>query len=148
VTALTLNRLAQREIEAVINNVIGNKPIHVSVRQDIIERTDGIPLFVEEMTKAVLEAGSEGAAQHTVASFPSPALAVRSPARRASRLRCPTALAPAAGPPMRQSPRPAGALRSALRAETHQRRPQAQGRRRDGRPRVERADTSPPSPRS
>ena len=33
----------------------------VLVRQDIIERTDGIPLFVEEMTKAVLEAGSEGA---------------------------------------------------------------------------------------
>jgi predicted ATPase len=41
-----------------------------------IERTDGIPLFVEEMTKAVLEVGSEGAAQQTVASFPSPALAV------------------------------------------------------------------------
>ena len=46
-----------------------------NIRQDIIERTDGIPLFVEEMTKAVLEAGSEGAAQRTVASFPSPALA-------------------------------------------------------------------------
>ena len=45
-------------------------------RQDIIERTDGIPLFVEEMTKAVLEAGSEGAAQRTVAAVPSPALAV------------------------------------------------------------------------
>ena len=41
-----------------------------------MERTDGIPLFVEEMTKAVLEAGSEGALQQTVASFPSPALAV------------------------------------------------------------------------
>ena len=34
-----------------------------SVRQDIIERTDGIPLFVEEMTKAVLEAESEGDAR-------------------------------------------------------------------------------------
>ena len=34
-----------------------------SVRQDIVERTDGIPLFVEEMTKAVLEAESEGDAQ-------------------------------------------------------------------------------------
>ena len=34
-----------------------------SVRQDIIERTDGIPLFVEEMTKAVLEAESEGEAR-------------------------------------------------------------------------------------
>jgi class 3 adenylate cyclase len=76
VTALTLNRLAQRDIETVIDNVVGNKLIPASIRQDIIERTDGIPLFVEEMTKAVLEVGSEGAAQQTVASFPSPALAV------------------------------------------------------------------------
>ena len=75
-TALTLNRLAQRDIETVIDNVVGNKLIPASVRQDIIERTDGIPLFVEEMTKAVMEAGSEGAAQQSVASFPSPALAV------------------------------------------------------------------------
>src|SRR6516165_1080315 len=76
VTAITLNRLAQRDIETVIDNVVGNKLIPASIRQDIIERTDGIPLFVEEMTKAVLEAGSEGAAQQTVASFPSSALAV------------------------------------------------------------------------
>jgi hypothetical protein len=76
VTALTLNRLAQRDIETVIDNVVGNKLIPASIRQDIIERTDGIPLFVEEMTKAVLEVGSEGATQQTVASFPSPALAV------------------------------------------------------------------------
>jgi predicted ATPase len=54
VTALTLNRLAQRDIETVIDNVVGNKLIPASIRQDIIERTDGIPLFVEEMTKAVL----------------------------------------------------------------------------------------------
>src|SRR5262249_28449580 len=46
------------------------------IRQDIIERTDGIPLFVEEMTKAVLEAGSEGAAEHAAAAVPLPALAV------------------------------------------------------------------------
>jgi predicted ATPase len=76
VTALTLNRLAQRDIETVIANVVGNKPIPASIRQDIIERTDGIPLFVEEMTKAVLEAGTEGAAQQSVASFPTPALPV------------------------------------------------------------------------
>ncbi len=44
--------------------------------QDIIERTDGIPLFVEEMTKAVLEAESEGEAQRTAATVPSSALAV------------------------------------------------------------------------
>ena len=43
---------------------------------EIVERTDGIPLFVEEMTKAVLEAESDGAARRTVAAVPSPALAV------------------------------------------------------------------------
>jgi class 3 adenylate cyclase len=77
VTALTLNRLAQREIEAVIGNVAGAKLIPANIRQDIIERTDGVPLFVEEMTKAVLEVGSESVAQQkTVASVPSSALAV------------------------------------------------------------------------
>jgi predicted ATPase len=76
VTALTVNRLAQRDIEAMIDHVVGNKLLPASVRQDIIERTDGIPLFVEEMTKAVLEAESEDEAQRTAAAVPSPALAV------------------------------------------------------------------------
>ena len=76
VTALTLNRLGGREIEALIDRVTGNKPLLASVRQEIIERTDGIPLFVEEMTKAVLEAENEGDAQRTAAAHPSPALAV------------------------------------------------------------------------
>jgi class 3 adenylate cyclase/tetratricopeptide (TPR) repeat protein len=76
VTALTINRLTQRDIEAMIDHVVGNKLIPASIRQDIIERTDGIPLFVEEMTKAVLEAGSEGAAQRTAAAIPSPTSAV------------------------------------------------------------------------
>jgi class 3 adenylate cyclase/predicted ATPase len=76
VTALTINRLAQRDIEAMIDHVVGNKLIPASVRKDIIERTDGIPLFVEEMTKAVLEAGSEEEAQRTAATVPSTALAV------------------------------------------------------------------------
>ena len=76
VTALTINRLAQREIDAMIDRVAGNKLLPASIRQDIVERTDGIPLFVEEMTKAVLEAESEGEARRTVAAVPSPALAV------------------------------------------------------------------------
>ena len=76
VTALTLNRLGQREVADLIDRVTGNKPLPASIRQDIIERTDGIPLFVEEMTKAVLEAGSESASEHTAAAVPSPALAV------------------------------------------------------------------------
>ena len=76
VTALTINRLAEREVGAMIDRVVGNKPVPGSIRQDIIERTDGIPLFVEEMTKAVLEADSESAAEHAVAAVPSPSLAV------------------------------------------------------------------------
>jgi predicted ATPase len=76
VTALTLNRLGEREIGALIDRFIGDSALPESVRQDIIERTDGIPLFVEEMTKAVLEAESEGEAGKIAAAFPSAALAV------------------------------------------------------------------------
>jgi predicted ATPase len=76
VTTLTLNRLGDREIASMIDRVIGNKLLPSSIRHDIIERTDGIPLFVEEMTKAVLEAGSDGDARHIAAAVPSAALAV------------------------------------------------------------------------
>jgi class 3 adenylate cyclase/predicted ATPase len=76
VTALTINRLAQRDVGAMIDRVAGGGSIPANLRQDIIERTDGIPLFVEEMTKAVLEAENEGDARRTAAGVPSPALAV------------------------------------------------------------------------
>ncbi len=76
VTPLTINRLAQRDVGAMIDRVVGNKLLPASIRQDIIERTDGIPLFVEEMTKAVLEAEGEGEARRTAATVPSPTLAV------------------------------------------------------------------------
>jgi len=76
VTALIVNRLAEHEAGAMIDCLVGNRLLSASIRQDIIERTDGIPLFVEEMTKAVLEAGSETAAARAIAAVPSPALAV------------------------------------------------------------------------
>ena len=76
VTALTINRLAEHDVGAIIDRVVGNKLLPAHIRQDIIERTDGIPLFVEEMTKAVLEAGSEDAARRTAAAIPSPSFAV------------------------------------------------------------------------
>jgi class 3 adenylate cyclase/tetratricopeptide (TPR) repeat protein len=76
VTALNINRLDDREIAAMIDSVTGNKLLSGSIRQEIIERTDGIPLFVEEMTKAVLEAGSEDTGQQAVSVIPSPSLAV------------------------------------------------------------------------
>ena len=73
VTALTINRLAERDVRAMIDNVVGDKPLSLEVRQDIMERTDGVPLFVEEITKAVLEAENEGAAQRAAAAILSPA---------------------------------------------------------------------------
>jgi predicted ATPase len=76
VTALTINRLGQREIDAMIDNVVGNKALPASIRQEVIDRTDGIPLFVEEMTKAVLESESESEAQRFAGAVPPPALAV------------------------------------------------------------------------
>jgi tetratricopeptide (TPR) repeat protein len=76
VTALTINRLTERDVGAIIDRIVGNKPLPASIRHDIIERTDGIPLFVEEMTKAVLEAEGEGAAEGVVAAVPSAAVAV------------------------------------------------------------------------
>jgi predicted ATPase len=76
VTTLTLNRLGECEILDMIEGVIGNKPLPANIRQDIIERTDGIPLFVEEMTKAVLEAQSQDAVEHLAGAVPSSALAV------------------------------------------------------------------------
>jgi predicted ATPase len=76
VTAFTLNRLTRREVDAMIDRVAGNEPMPANIRQEIIERNDGIPLFVEEITKAVLEADSRGAAEHTAAAIPSPAFVV------------------------------------------------------------------------
>jgi tetratricopeptide (TPR) repeat protein len=76
VTALMINRLAEHEAGAMIDRIVGDRLLSASIRQDIIERTDGIPLFVEEMTKAVLEAGSETATERVVAAVPSPTLAV------------------------------------------------------------------------
>ena len=76
VMSLALNRLGEREAAAIITHLVGNKELPADVMAEIVERTDGIPLFVEEMTKAVLEAEGEGAARRTVAAVPFPALAV------------------------------------------------------------------------
>ncbi|MGA2311994.1 MAG: adenylate/guanylate cyclase domain-containing protein [Xanthobacteraceae bacterium] len=76
VTSLALNRLGEREAAAIIARLAGNKVLPADMMAEIVERTDGIPLFVEEMTKAVLEAESEGEARRTAGAVPSPALAV------------------------------------------------------------------------
>ena len=76
VASLALNRLGEREAAVIIARIVGDKDLPADVTAEIVERTDGIPLFVEEMTKAVLEAGSEDEARQTAAAMPSPALAV------------------------------------------------------------------------
>ena len=53
-----------------IDRVIGNGMLPASIRQEIIERTDGIPLFVEEMTKAIVESG-EALEAHVASAIPS-----------------------------------------------------------------------------
>jgi predicted ATPase len=75
-TALTINRLTERQVGAMIDRIGGNQSIPESIRHDIIERTDGIPLFIEEMTEAMLEADSQDAAACVVADVPSPALSI------------------------------------------------------------------------
>jgi class 3 adenylate cyclase/tetratricopeptide (TPR) repeat protein len=55
VTTLTLNRLGRRENAILIKQVAGGKELPAVLLEQIITRTDGVPLFIEEMTKSVLE---------------------------------------------------------------------------------------------
>lgn len=55
VTMLTLNRLSPRERAALVAHITGGKALPATLLDQIVERTDGVPLFVEELTKSVLE---------------------------------------------------------------------------------------------
>ncbi len=55
-TVLSLNRFTRRDTELMVSHVTG-KALPSEVVQQIAERTDGVPLFVEELTKTVLESG-------------------------------------------------------------------------------------------
>jgi len=59
-TSLALNRLADSESAALIDHLAGAAGVPARLRQQILARTEGVPLFVEELTKAVLEAGWSG----------------------------------------------------------------------------------------
>ena len=76
-TTLTLNRLGRREGAMLVERLAANRALPDEITTEIVERTDGIPLFVEELTKAVLEAAIEGQdASRTVSKAALPALAV------------------------------------------------------------------------
>jgi class 3 adenylate cyclase len=56
-TQLTLGRLGRAQIEAMILSLTGGKPLPADILEPMIARSDGVPLFVEEFTKTVLESG-------------------------------------------------------------------------------------------
>jgi TOMM system kinase/cyclase fusion protein len=76
-TPLQLNRLSRPQVEAMIARVTSGKSLPPDVVHHIVTRTDGVPLFVEELTRAVLESGvlrqTEG---HYELSAPLPGLAI------------------------------------------------------------------------
>src|SRR4029077_11048524 len=75
-TVMSLNRLGPGDGAAMVERLAGNAALlPPDVIAEIVERTDGVPLFVEEMTKAVLEAGAERG-REIAASAPSTGLGV------------------------------------------------------------------------
>ena len=59
VTSLAINRFDERDGTALVQNLAGNAVLSADIVAEIVERTDGVPLFVEEMTKAVLESAGQ-----------------------------------------------------------------------------------------
>ena len=57
VTMLALNRLDRRDRAALVRQIAGGKALPDDVVAQIVDRADGVPLFVEELTKSVLESG-------------------------------------------------------------------------------------------
>jgi predicted ATPase len=76
VTTLCLSRLGRREGAALAGSVAGNNVLPEDIVEEIIERTDGIPLFVEELTKAVVEATVRDGDDATLNRVPPSALAI------------------------------------------------------------------------
>ena len=60
VASVALNRLGERDGEALVQKLAGNTALAAEIVAEIVERTDGVPLFVEELTKAVLESAAQG----------------------------------------------------------------------------------------
>jgi class 3 adenylate cyclase/predicted ATPase len=73
VASLALNRLGERDGEALVQTLAGNAALTPDIVAEIVERTDGVPLFVEELTKAVLESAGQGDRVAAVLGTTSPA---------------------------------------------------------------------------
>lgn len=77
-TLLTLSRLGRRQGTSMVEQLTGGKALPAEVLAQVLARTDGVPLFVEELTKLVLESGL--LVEESDATF-SPALCRRSRSR-------------------------------------------------------------------
>jgi predicted ATPase len=60
VTMLTLSRLAPREASTLVHRVAGEHAMTTELVSEIVTRTDGVPLFLEELTKTILETSHSG----------------------------------------------------------------------------------------
>jgi tetratricopeptide (TPR) repeat protein len=60
VTQLHLSRLSEEQVTAMIDRLAGGEPLPAALRRQILDKTEGVPLFVEELTKALLETGRTG----------------------------------------------------------------------------------------
>ncbi|MDH3414505.1 MAG: hypothetical protein OEM98_18755, partial [Gammaproteobacteria bacterium] len=57
VTPITLNRLERAEVQAIVANLAGGKAVPEDVVEHVVAKADGVPLYVEELTKTILESG-------------------------------------------------------------------------------------------
>jgi class 3 adenylate cyclase/tetratricopeptide (TPR) repeat protein len=76
ITQISLNRLGQQEMRALVGRISGGSALPESVLEQVLQRTDGVPLFVEELIKTLLESelAQETAGQITSAGNPPPML--------------------------------------------------------------------------
>jgi DNA-binding winged helix-turn-helix (wHTH) protein/predicted ATPase len=77
VSALTLQRLGRRDVQAIVGGVAEGRTLPSEVMEQIVRKADGVPLFIEELTKAILESGLLTKAESTYQlSGPLPLLAI------------------------------------------------------------------------
>ena len=57
VGALTLQRLGRRDVQAIVGGVADGRTLPSEVMEQIVSKADGVPLFIEELTKAILKSG-------------------------------------------------------------------------------------------
>jgi class 3 adenylate cyclase/predicted ATPase len=75
VTTVALSRLGEQDGSVLVEWLAGNAGVSSELVAEIVERSDGVPLFIEELTEAVVEAGADRGAL-TVSGAPASALAV------------------------------------------------------------------------